>query len=97
MSRGALFWIELFVVVFSDRYAVLGRKSEEIISVYSILPSREPESRQVAFFDPAQDGNFTDTTVPRDDTGGEIFRVGSYQVYSQVFASFDRIYGIIGV
>jgi hypothetical protein len=73
---------------------VLGRKSEKVISVYSILASGESESRQVALFNPAQDGYFTDTTVPGDDAGGEVFRVGSYYIYSQVWPPSKYVYGI---
>jgi hypothetical protein len=76
---------------------VLGRKGEKVIPVYSVLPSGESESRQVAPFNPAQDGNFTDTAVPGDDTGGEIFRVGFDNVYSQVLPPLDRICGTFSV
>jgi hypothetical protein len=72
---------------------VLGRESEEVIPVYPVLPSGELESRQVALFNPAQDGNFADTAMPGDDAGGKIFRVGSVNVSSQVRPPLDRICG----
>jgi hypothetical protein len=73
---------------------VLRRESEEVIPIYPVLTSRESESRQVALFNPAQDGNFTDTAMPGDDTGGKIFRVGFVNVSSQVKPPLGRIYGV---
>jgi hypothetical protein len=76
---------------------VLGRKSEKVIPMYAVLPSGESESRQIALFNPAQDGYFADTTVPGDDTGGEIFRVSSDNVYSQVWPPLDRSFSTLSV
>jgi hypothetical protein len=72
-------------------------KSEKVIPVYPVLPSGKSESRQITLFYPAQDGYFADTTVPGDDTGGEIFRVGADNVYSQVWPPLDRICGTLSV
>jgi hypothetical protein len=53
------FWCRLTRPVFlifvtaSERYFVLGRKSVKVVSMYSVLTSREPESCQVAFFNPS--------------------------------------------
>jgi hypothetical protein len=69
------------------------RESEKVIPVYAVLPSGESESPQIALFNPAQDGYFADTTVPGDDTSGEIFRVGSNNVDSQVWPPLDRSCG----
>jgi hypothetical protein len=76
---------------FSDGYAVPGSKGEKVVPVYPVLPSGEPESRQVALFNPAQDGYFADTAMSGDDTGGEIFRVGLGSVYAHFLPSLDRI------
>jgi hypothetical protein len=74
---------------------VFGRKSEKVVPVYSILASGKSESRQVALFNPAQDGYFADATVPGDDAGGEVFRVGSCRIYSQGWPPSNYIYGIM--
>jgi hypothetical protein len=70
---------------------VPGGKSKEIVPVDPVLASGEPEGRQVPLFNPSQDGYFADATVSGDDAGGEIFRVGSPWVNSQVVASFKRL------
>ena len=50
-------------------------KCIKIVPVYAVLSPRQLESNEVSFFNPAQDGNFADTTVPGNDAGGEIFRI----------------------
>jgi len=37
----------------SERYLVLFREGVEVISMYSVLASREPEGYQVSFFNPS--------------------------------------------
>ena len=76
---------------------MLDRKSEKVIPVYSILPSGEFECGQVPVFNPAQDGNFADTTMPGNNAGGEIFRVGFFNVYSQIIPPSNRVYYNNGV
>jgi hypothetical protein len=67
--------ISLIFVAGSERYFVLCRKSVKVISMYSVLTSREPESYQVAFFDPSQDSHLAYPAVPGNNTGGEKLRV----------------------
>jgi hypothetical protein len=43
----------IFIVTTSERNIVLYRKSVKVITMYSVLTSREPESYQVAFFNPS--------------------------------------------
>jgi hypothetical protein len=65
-------------VHFSDGYAVAVGESEKVVAVNPVLPAGEPESRQTALFNPAQDGHFADTAVSGDSTGGEIFRIAPF-------------------
>ena len=61
-----------------------GGERKKIVPVDAILTSGQPESCQVPFFNPAQDGYFADAAVLGDDAGGEIFRVWVPHVYPQV-------------
>jgi len=51
-------------------------KGVKVVPAYPVLSSRQPEGNQVSFFNPAQDGNFANTTMPGNNAGGEIFRIG---------------------
>ena len=66
-----------------DKVLLVG-EGEKVVPVYPVLPSREPEGRKIAFFNPAQDGHLADAAVPGDDAGGEIFRVGLGDVCSHL-------------
>jgi hypothetical protein len=74
--------------VFPDGYAVFAGEGEKVVPVYPVLSPGQPERRQVALLDPAQDGHFTDAAMPGNDTGGQIFGVCPGSDYSQVLASF---------
>jgi hypothetical protein len=65
------------------RYAVFNCKSIKIVPVYPVLTSGEPESGQIAFFNPSQDGYLAYPAVPGHNTGGEIQGISLFQGFSQ--------------
>jgi hypothetical protein len=66
--------IDLFIHIF-QRYAVFFRESNEVISMYPVLPARQAEGNQIAFFNPSQDGYLAYAAVSGDYSGGEILGV----------------------
>jgi len=60
------------------RDMVPGRERKKVVPEDAVLASGEPESGQVAFFDPAQYGDLADAALPGDGACGEEDRVGSF-------------------
>ena len=51
------------------------RETKKLIYMYSVLPARQPEGNQIAFFNPPQYSYFTHTAIPGNRAGSEILRV----------------------
>jgi hypothetical protein len=69
------------------RDAVPGREGKEVVAMDAVLASGEPESGQVAFFNPPQYGHLADAALPGDGPGGEVDRVGFFCFRFQFSAS----------
>jgi hypothetical protein len=54
-------------------------ESKEVVSMYPVLPARQAEGNQVAFFNPSQDGHLTHAAVSGNGSGGQI--LGVIRVY----------------
>jgi hypothetical protein len=66
------------------RYAVFFSKGDEVVSLNPVLSTRQTEGCQVALFNPSQDGYLAYTAVMSNGSGGEIFRVISFNFRIQV-------------
>jgi len=50
-------------------------ESKEVVSMYPVLPARQTEGNQVAFFNPSQDGYFTHAAVSGNGSGGQVLGI----------------------
>ena len=55
----------------------------EVVPVYAILTSRQPEGVQVTLFNPAENGNLAYHAVPGNGAGGEIFQIRYFKACFQ--------------
>lgn len=79
----------------SERDFMFGRKSVKVLPVDAVLPPRESKSNQVAFFNPPQDGYFTNAAMPGNGSGGEELRVEILQLSFQVIPPSRQYRGAI--
>jgi hypothetical protein len=62
-------------IVGSYRYIMLCSEGVKVVPVDAVLTSWKLESNQVAFLYPPQNGYFTHPAMPRNGSGGKIFRI----------------------